>query len=268
MKKCLLFTALIVFSLPLLAQKATKGYKLLDDKEFDKAREIFEDVLQEDPNDVAANFGMSRYYGVTRTGDRDNEKALEYLVKAETDWEKLDDKTKGKYEKAGLTSGDLTTRRDKILKAMFEEIRKDGSIPELEAYAARFPGTRYAEQALARRDEMAYEMAANIGTIESLTDFLKKYPNSYEAKAARQKRDIMATDKALKENTIEGFRFFLDNYPEAVSAPQIKQRLFAAEWEAAQKANTLEAYEAYMKKYPDSVFFERAKAQVNLLKGQ
>jgi outer membrane protein assembly factor BamD (BamD/ComL family) len=268
MKKIVLLTALIIFVTSAFAQKATKGYKDLDDKNYEDARKLFESELKDDPNDVAANYGMSRYYGATSHGERDTELSLEHLVKAEEGYAKMDEKGKDKLEKAGLTSGDLISRRDKVEKTFFEYAKKDNAIPVYEKFAARFPESKYALNALELRDGLAYDQAKSINTIEAYTQYLKKYPDSYGAKEARQKRNIMAADKALKENTVEGFQFFVENYPESPSAEQMKQRLYGAAWEEVQKINTPAAYSNYAQKYPESVFAEKAKARASAMGGQ
>jgi outer membrane protein assembly factor BamD (BamD/ComL family) len=265
MKKHLLLALLLAWTATAFAQKATKGYKDLDDKNYEDARKIFEGVLNDEPNDVAAHYGMSRYYGATSHGERDTELSLDHLVKAEEGYAKMDAKEKEKLEKAGLTSADMASRRDKVEKTFFEYAKKENAIPAYEKFATRFPDSKYVTPALEARDALAWETASKINTIESLNEFLAKYPESYQSKEAKQRRNIMAADKALKENTAEAFRHFVENYPDAPSAPQMKQRLYAAEWETVQKTHTKEAYAEYARKYPESVFAEKARNMANAM---
>ncbi|MFN8394850.1 MAG: hypothetical protein U0176_09290 [Bacteroidia bacterium] len=268
MKRATLFTALLLaVGIQASAQCGAKGMKAIEDKNFANAWSAFEDCLKDDPNEISANFGMSRLYGMD-PAKKDMQKALDHLVIAETGWAKLADKDRGKYEKLGITTAELQTRRDRVEASFLEAAKQKSSVEAYDAFLLAFPNSASATVCRNYRNDLAYQLALKAGTVAALDDYLITYPDAENAKDVAKVRDEHATKEALAANTEEALENFLKRYPTAMQAPQIQQRLNAVAFENAKTANTVDGYREYIARFPDSVFIMQAKEKLEFLEAQ
>jgi hypothetical protein len=249
------------------AQCGGKGMKAIEDKDFKAAWADFEACLKSDPADISANFGMSRLYGMD-PAKKDMQKALDHLVTAETGWAKLDDKGRAKFEKLGVTTAELESRRSRIEASFLEAAKAKNSVEEYEAFLIAFPNSTSATVCRNYRNARAYELALEAGTVEALDAYLTTYPDAENAKDVAKVRDQRATQEALAANTEEALENFILRYPNAIQAPQIQQRLNAVAFENAKAANTVDGFREYIARFPDSVFITQAKEKLEWLEAQ
>lgn len=264
MKRSFPFLLLLLFWMPVvgLSQSATKGLKALEKKDYATAKSEFEGVIQTDPNNVLANYGLARYYGSSSSGEKDLEESLNFLEKAEAAFKKADEKSKGKYEKAGVNELALKSRRENIERNLFEQVKKLNSIGAFSAFALRFPDSKYGEMARNSRNKLAFEVAKNANTVEELNRFLATYPDAYEKQTATDLRNKMAADEAIKAGTAAAMLDFLKQYPDAPQAAGLRQRANATGFEEAKKADTVEAFRFYVDNFPESIFLPQARQRL------
>lgn len=267
MKTFLLSTLLLLaLSAPLQAQVA-KGLKALETKDYPTAKAAFETALITDPNDAAAHFGLSRYYGLPATGEKDNEKALASLEAAEAAFQKADDKEKARLDKSGVNKVNLTERRDRIESSFLESAKEINTIASYDAFLQRFPNSTVARPATNYRNDLAYKAAEAAATEAAWNDFITRYPEAEVLPQAITQRNQVAAAAALKTNTVNAYSAFIKNYPDAPQTPQMQQRLNAVAFEEVKTANTIAAYEQYIRDYPDSIFIAQARERLAYLKG-
>lgn len=247
------------------AQSLSKAFKALDAQDWQAARTAFEAALEVDKTDPAAHFGMSRLYGSKASGMRDKEMALKHLVQAEFGLGRLDDKSKSKLSKMGVSNAELVTRRDQIEKSFLQDAKNAGTVDAYNHFIERFPESPSARIATNYRNAKAFEEAKTAGTVDALDAFIASYPEAEEIEDVIVERDKKAAEEALKAGTVAAFSHFLAHYPEAPQAPQMQQRLNAAAFEEAKKTNTVNAYKAYIEKYPSSIFIMQAKDKLEWL---
>ena len=250
------------------AQSTSKGLKALEAKDYPAAWENFEGAVQDNPSDVAAQFGLSKLYGIEGSGNKSKEKALEHLVAAENAWAKLDEKGKAKVEKSGVTFAELNSRRNQIESSFLEAAKDVHTIEAYDEFLKNFPESKHAVAATNYRNALAWDQARENGSVAAMDEFLTKYPDADEVKVATPIRDERATVLALQAGTEEALTNFLSKYPAAIQAPQIKQRLNAVAFENAKLTNTIAVYREYIERYPDSVFLTQAKERLEWLENQ
>lgn len=264
----MLLLCLMVSSSAGFGQNAAKGFKALEAGDYAAARSNFEGVLAESPDDVAANFGMSRIHGIKAAGDKDSEKALEYLEKAKVGWKAMDGKGQGKLEKMGIGVAALDQRQSQVESSFLAEAKKINTVAVYDGFLNRFPDSKHVRPATNLRNGKALEEARELGTVAALDKWLQTYPDAEEWKGVSKERDAQAADEALKTDSVEGYAHFVSHYPEALQAAQMRQRLNAKAWEETRTANTKEAYQSYIEKYPDSIFLEQAKSKLEFFQNR
>lgn len=262
------FTLLAALLLCLLvesqAQCGGKGMKALEVKDYASAWTDFENCLKEDAGDISANFGISRLYGMD-PAKKDPQKALDHLLLVEAGWAKLDEKGRAKFEKLGVTTAELESRRSRIEASMLEVAKTNNTVAGFDAFLIQFPNSVSATVCRNYRNDLAYKLALEEGSVEALDNYLTTYPDAENAKDVAKVRDERATSETLKANTEEAMVNFLKRYPAALQAPQIQQRLNAVAFENAKTANTVEAFRSYVDRFPDSVFITQAKEKLEWL---
>lgn len=248
-----------------VAQTASKGVKALNSKDYEEAWKNFEVAAITDPSDVAAQFGLSKMYGIDAAGRKDKAKALEHLLAAEAAWAKLDEKSQSKLSKLGVTTAELTSRRSRIEASYLEAAKDENTIAAYNVFLENFPESKSAVSATNYRNALAWEQTQANGSIAAMDKFLADYPNADEVKIATPIRDERATVLALQAGTEAALTSFLEKYPAAPQAPQVKQRLNAVAFENAKIENSVAAYKSYIERFPDSVFLTQAKERLEWL---
>lgn len=263
----LIAVLLLCLAVQSLAQCGGKGVKALDAKDYATAWTEFEACLKSDPQDITANFGLSRLYGMD-PAKKDPQKALDHLVAAEAGWAKLDEKDQSKLEKSGVTTAELQSRRNRVEASFLEAAKAKNSVEAYDAFLIAFPNSVSATVCRNYRNHRAYELALEEGSVAALDDYLTTYPDAENAKDVAKVRDERATAEALKAGTEAALENFLTRYPTALQAPQIQQRLNAVAFENAKAANTVDAFREYIARFPDSVFITQAKEKLEWLEAQ
>ncbi|HEX2901636.1 MAG TPA: hypothetical protein VHS96_18130 [Bacteroidia bacterium] len=265
MKRITLFAALLLcIVIQSQAQCGGKGMKAIDAKDYSTAWTAFEDCLKEDASDISANFGMSRLYGMDPS-KKDMQKALDHLVLAESGWAKLDEKGRAKYEKLGVTTAELESRRSRIESTFLEAAKTKNTVEAYDGFLLAFPNSVSATVCRNYRNNLAYDLALKEGSVEALDNYLTTYPDAENVADVAKVRDEMATVETLKANTEDAMVNFLKRYPNAIQAPQVQQRLNAVAFENAKAANTVDAFRSYVARFPDSVFITQAKEKLEWL---
>lgn len=245
--------------------QTAKGLKALENSDYKGAKAAFESALAADPDDAAAHLGLSRYYGIQASGERDLEKALASLASAENLYNAADEKGKAKHEKAGVSATTLAERRAKVESAFLEQAKDAHTIAAYDAFLKRFPASSVARPATNYRNELAFKAAEAENTEASWNHFIQTYPEAEILPQAILNRNKVASEAALKANTVAAYSAFVRNYPDALQAPQMQQRLNSVAFDAAKAAHTRDAYEAYLRDYPESIFVEQAKQRLETL---
>ncbi len=122
--------------------------------------------------------------------------------------------------------------------------------------------------------ENALKEAYKNKSIEALNQFIKTYTSEtkYIEEAVRI-RDQMAFDKAKEQNTVESYQEYIKVYPKAIQVQQAKQwietnskkaieEIEENEYERVKKENTIESYTEFIIKYPNSKYHNYAKENI------
>lgn len=250
-----------------LSAQTAKGLKALEASDYKGAKAAFESALASDASDAGAHLGLSRYYGIQASGERDLEKAIASLASAEQLYNAADEKGKAKHEKSGVSATTLAERRSKIEAAFLEQAKDVNTIAAYDAFLARFPASTVARPATNYRNELAFKAAEAENTEASWNYFVRTYPEAEVLPQAIINRNKVASEAALKANTVAAYSAFLQNYPDALQAPQMQQRLNSVAFDAAKATNTVDAYQAYLRDYPESIFVAQAKQRLEALQG-
>ena len=265
MKKIILILA-IYFPVLLQAQGASKGFDLIESKEYANAKNAFEKALASDPADVAALVGMARTLNFKGWAGFDPNEAMEFLEQAEVKVPTLTEKEWKQLEKYKLDKASIVNLRGGIERAMLNQINEKPDEDAYYAFMQKYPKSVVYPFARKEASKTGAANAKLVNTIEGYTAFLIKYADSDEYAEILRKRDQMALAEAIQARTGEALRNFLRTYPNSTLKAEAEQQLHSRAFEEAKTANTSDAMVEYISEFPTSVFLDMAKTVAKQLR--
>jgi len=226
---------------------------------------MLQKALSKNPNDVRALYFYSKFYLQDNNPEKDFEKAYYNATNAEDALEKIQvSKEKDKLAKEGINASSLKENRLTVCMLALENINKNPSINQYDEYLRKYYlAEQYYQQAIVKRDSVAFYIAEQSNTEKAYQGFLDKYLGSALRDSAITKRDKLAYDKAIGGNSIESYGRFLSKYPESNLVGPVKIKRDSAAFSLAEKANNEESYRDFIEKYPDANQVEIAKTKLD-----
>lgn len=231
MKKHILLAIIVSVSIISNAQNIKRGFKSLEKKDYEKAKEIFNELLSEDGENVAANFGMAMVKADESSPYFDIVDSYQHIVKI-----------KGK--ESSLSQDDIDILSEYFLNT---EVRKTSR-----------PVKKKMEIAEEAVDARLIKYIREENDIEACYKVLEMYPDYIHYDNVIHIRNQFEYRKYEKRNTLEAYEEFMDKFPEAAQIPKARNQINRLAFEAIKVSNSIDAFNAYIKKYPDSRYVQRA----------
>lgn len=251
------------------AQNARRGYKLLEKKDYTKARELFSGALKETSDHPASMLGMmvlladdssdffdpvdAWKYGsaLQKLMDKFTPDDLEFIGEYfyNTEVRHINRPVKKKIEYA------IETVEAKLIKYVREENNLELVYRVLEA----FPDFRHYNNCIHIRNQLEFRKYEKLNTLEGYLEFMKKFPEAAQIEKAKRYCNKLAFEKACSLNTVEAYKNYIKEYPDASEVNTAIKNLHAVAFDVAKKANTIQALEAYMAEYPDALEISEAR---------
>jgi outer membrane protein assembly factor BamD (BamD/ComL family) len=303
MYKTTLFTLLtLIFINSIFAGKIDKGFKALNEKNYPKAKEYFEDVLKDNNNHPGAQLGMARYYSAADNTAFDISKAYDHIAIADANYKTAPNNIRKEITDAGLNDNDFENTKIAICKSGFDRAVSQNTIEAYDFYINQFKLCEQNADAVNRRNQLAFKAAQALNTAEAYKGFIEKYPNAKEndealknyderlyqektnndnpdsyktfyeqypksafAANARVKFDDLTYAKYVKEGSIDAIERFIASFPESAHIKEARQLQDKLLFETKTKDKTLESYILFINQYPSSPYKNNAEEQVFLL---
>ena len=219
------FTFAILLSLQLAAFSSdlTKAFKYLNTGDYTNAQKYLLEVIADEPDNAAANFGIAKFYFLKDNKLYNLDSANAYIKRAV---KKLpmnpDDKQTKKYLVLGV--------RDYTIKALQQDI-----------------------------NQAAYAFAEGNNTVESYQFFIDNYTDSGLINRSVTMRNQKAYIRARAKNDAFALDTFIKTYPTADQIPEAKELYEKLLYEQTTADKTYTAYKKYMDQYPGGIYFKDAK---------
>lgn len=270
MKTSILLTLLFI-TVTASGQNIKKGFKSLEKKDYEKAKEAFQKILTDDSMNVGANFGMAMVLA-------DDKSPLFNIVDA---W-KYVERYEGKTESLSQDDIDIISEyflatevrktsypvKKKIAHAteavqarLIKYIREENDLNAVNEVLKRYPHFKYYENVVAIRNQYEFRKYEKQNTLEGFDEFIRKYPNAAQIDKAKKERDQLAFSKAKATNSISSYNDYIAAYPSSEYIQAAIKLRNAAAYDIAKKQNTLQAYALFIDTYPNALEVGQAKIQ-------
>ncbi len=271
MKTFALMALTMLFVLNLGAQNLKKGFKYLQDKDFDRAKVIFDQSVSENTLSCFSFYGNAlifkdkayRAHDLYRAFES-AKKAVEYLPSADEGmWSKLSDYITDKEQVKKLL--------DEIDNLLYLQVKNENTIPASERFLKEATGSAYYKAVGAIYSNQRFLQAQEFNTIMAYEDFIKEFPEALEVPSATQKIYSLAYQQVVKADKLADYEAFIAKYPNSPQVEGAKVKIMEKEYEMVLLTGTDDAYERFIKKYPgttQSAELRKKQIQINYVQAR
>jgi hypothetical protein len=218
----ILFLMLLV-SFPSIGGKLDKGFEALLERDYFKAKELFEKVIEKET--AGAAFGLCKVYAAEKSQFFNVDTAFKYILICDKAFKITPEKDL--IELTGYDVTPATIRRERAKLAVY-----------------------------------FFERASETHTVEAYQEFIKNHPNAEELEEAEKLRNHLAYVVAAEVNTMEGFEFYMENYPDANDFATAKKKFQLLEYQNSTTEGDASSYQAFINEKPENPYITDAQGVV------
>lgn len=251
------------------AQNIKRAYKNLEKSDYEKSLEMFNEMLSEDPDNVAAHFGLAVVYSSESFGSKDYLEAWKHADIVQNNLDKISSEDEEVISEYFVNTEERRSSRpvrkkiqlaiDLMLDKLIRLVREGNDLDIVYQVIEQFPDFRYAENVIHIRNYLEFRKVEKQNTIEAYNGFITKFPDAAQVPQAVDQRNKLAFEQAKKENTLVALNVFINQYSDSRylhEAIRIRNNLA---FEKAKRLNTIEAFEQFINDYPDAIELLTAK---------
>lgn len=269
-------TIILLFTICVLqAQNVKRPLKNIESGDYEKAKELLEKNLEENPEHVTSHFGMAIVLSDEKSPFFNMVDSWDHIVQ-------IKDKTGGISQDEQEVLAEFFYAREtrkssrpalKKLEMAVEElenrliqyIREENDLEAIYAVLERYPNYKHYDNVVHIRNQFEFQKYETMNTVAGYTEFINKFPDAAQINKAIKLRDKMAFKEAKDANTEEAYNKYIEQFPESHMLLQVIKLRNEAAYNKAKSLNTLQAYENFVTKYPDALQILDAKMQLYTL---
>ncbi|MBN2486867.1 MAG: hypothetical protein JXB34_12905 [Bacteroidales bacterium] len=263
MKRYILIILAFTIVCPAFGQSMKRAFKSLEKLEYDKAKESFEKILNDNSQNVAANFGIA----LIKSDDKsaffdivDSWKYIELIKGRENELTQEEIDIIGEYflnTEVRKTNRPVKKKieiaQDAIEARLIKYIREENDLEAVYRVLELYPGYKHTDNVTHIRNQFEFRKYEKLNTLAGYEEFIARFPDAAQAPKAARYRNKMAFEEVKLKNTVEAYNNYIEKYPESRFVQQAAKLRNAAAFEKAKQVNTLEAFEGFIKLYPDAL---------------
>lgn len=215
MKQRIVFVFLFSLVIKLsFAGDVQKAFKYLTSGDYSNAKKFLSEALKDEPENVAVNYGLAKYYSAKDNKEYALDSAIVYIVRAS---KKLplnpEDKQSKKFAELGVRDYTVQTLQKTINFQAYSAAEVTNTVESYQHFIDHYTDTVFLEQATNFRNQKAYIRAMAQNSYEAMAEFIKLYPQATEAKEAKARYEKLLYEQITADGTFQSFRKYLDTYP-------------------------------------------------------
>jgi hypothetical protein len=273
MKMKNIFFLLLIFMFSLTyTQNIKKGFKNLEKKEYEKAKESFQKIISEDNGNVGANLGMALVLADDQSPVFDVIDSWQYASKVQNNTDKLNQEDIDIISEYFLNTEIRKTSRpvkkkieialEAIESRLIKYIREENNLEAVYKVLDKYPDFKYYNNVIHIRNQFEFRKYEKQNTLEGYQEFIAKFPNAAQVEKANNYIFKLAFDNVKTQNTVESYNNYIKIYPKSEFVQSAIKLRNAAAYNDTRKINLLQAYEQFIETYPDALEIAEAKIRV------
>jgi hypothetical protein len=258
-----LLILLLSLSLASFAGDLDKAFKSLNTGDYPNAQKYLREVLQEEPDNAAANYGMAKYFSSKDNKDYNLDSA-NYHIKLAA--KKIpfppDDKQTKKFLALGVRDYTIQQLMKSINFEAYSVTEKENTLESYQHFVEQYTEKAYVDQAVNFRNQKAYIRALSMKTPDALAEFLTKYPDAAEAKEAKERYEKTVFDQMTADKSFASYKKYMDKYPNGAYFSEAKKNYEEGVFQYYTKKNDLAAYAEFEKNYKGHPYYNAIQDSV------
>jgi serine phosphatase RsbU (regulator of sigma subunit) len=252
-------------SAQLFSTDLQKGLKAFDNNNFDKAKEIFNEIIAKDSSDAGAHYGMAEIYFSRNFLGYSVTSAYKYISQARDAYSQQTKKQLAALSKAGVDQQKISSLAQKIDDELFSITVSKNTPQDYDEFIRLYPNNPNVSQARELKEQLSFYNASSGNSEEAMNNFIQSNPKGKGVEQAVRLRNLVAFQKAKATNTVKALEDFIAKYPDAAEVTDAKIALGTLRFDEAKKTNTVEAYDKFLSEFPEAEEFHEATTLRNQL---
>ena len=216
-----------------IGQKLNRACKAVSEMKYEKALDLFSDILEKNPRNVPALIGYAKsrceLIDKLKQSQIEIEKSINYIKTAESYFTICtpDENELITKELSIFTSYDLSNLKIRLSEVLWNNFYSTiENLDSLSNFSINFSfGDKQINLLSYRVSFLNFKIAESENTINSYKKFLIKFPNSNESTLATNALEVLETSKALAEPSIESIEIIISKYPNSSKIKELEYNL-------------------------------------------
>jgi len=246
------FLFALFISLGSWAASVDKGYEALEVYDYFNAKKYFTKALKYHESPGAQGLAIIYYRDDNPFHSYDS--AYVYVLRAIESFDMTKDRKKERWAKYGFTRDSLYSLRQKISSQFYRLSKEEGTVAAFTTFINAHPWAKEQNEAIHKRDSLAFFKAVNTNTSESYNSFLESYPESEYYQLAKDNYFDVQFMELTEDGTLESYIAFLDSNPESPLRPQAEKQIY----NLYTQKRTVEVYKGFIEEFPTNQYIDSA----------
>lgn len=248
----LFFITYLFCSLQLLAGDIDKAFKYLNTGDYTNAYKFLMEVVREDPEHVAANYGMAKYYSLRDNAAFNIDSANAHIKRAAAKMPlNPEDKQNKKFLTLGVRDYTIQTLQREINVTAYNRSEEEHTVESYQFFIDNYTDKGLLDKAVNMRNQLAFVRARGNKTPEALSDFLKRFPESREAKEAKELYEKLIYEQITEDGSYQSYKKYIDSYPTGYHIKEARKNFEEKILEHYNGLHELNGYEEFIRLYPN-----------------
>ncbi|MBN2891760.1 MAG: OmpA family protein [Bacteroidales bacterium] len=217
-KIIVIFFLLFAFITQINAQNVSKGFKYVEEHEYDKAMKIFTKAVNSGKNVLVGKYGIAVVYTRPDYSSPNNIRAYKFLLSVKENFSDFSSYTQQQYEKDyGMSVQNIDTLTQWILNTEYKKAKEKRDLKTINNFLDTYSETDQANKLEYFRDSIFFQDVKRESNLYSFQKFITDFPNSKFKTSAIAKRDSIwknMYNEAYRSLEIFSITSFEDKYPD------------------------------------------------------
>ncbi|MBN9294378.1 MAG: WG repeat-containing protein [Flavobacteriia bacterium] len=244
-------------SIASFARPIDKGFESLKIYNYFDAKLNFEKGLKKEQ--AIANYGLAIIYSRSDNPFHDFDKAYNAIVQSDQLYYQLPDKKRSKYKIYNFTRESIDSLKLLLASGYYRDVvSKENTEITYQRFIVLYPWADEYDNAITKRDSIAYADAGSKGTSHAYRYFFEKYPESELAYQAKANYYRLQYEEQTLAKDISSYVAFLANYPDNPYTEEAQDKIY----DLYTTDNSIASFYDFTKKFPSNRNVESAWRKV------
>ncbi|MEJ1238565.1 hypothetical protein WBG78_10560 [Chryseolinea sp. T2] len=267
-KKLIILALGLTWSLQSFGQVERQAIENIWKGKWEKAFYQLDRAGNKDTIRVTSAYAWALYFGAVDNPDYSLDSASRYIRASVDLYGQTTEKQRERLRRFPIDSIVLVAERNSIDSAALVKTREDGSASAYQQFLDIHPGSIYQADAIASRDERAFQDAVNTNTHQAFYQYLDRYPQSSRTSDARANYERLLYHDYTNGKDLAGYERFLRDHPGTSFEKEAHRNIFeirTADGSRDAYLNYLKAQSPYSRRATDVLYHLEAGAPADNL---